>query len=109
MTAPGYFRRQFPPPIAARQRVLAVFKARAGGAEENLKTSPLALLKAKEHKIAHLEEQLAAADAGSLFDLKHDSADNIARAIADSISETKFRNIVKAATAHYKAKQRPAG
>ena len=30
-------------------------------------------------RIAHLEEQLAAAGNGSLFDLKHDTADDIGR------------------------------
>jgi hypothetical protein len=102
-------------PISAKQRVLAVLKARAGGTEEQLKTSPVAILKEKLvehiHRIAHLEEQLAAAEHrdGSLFDLKRDSADDIGRALADSISENKFRNIVKAATERYKAKRAPAG
>jgi hypothetical protein len=70
-------------PIAARQRVLAVLKARAGGTEENMRMSPVSLLKQalvkKEHVIADLEERLAAAESrdGSLFDLKRDNADNI--------------------------------
>jgi hypothetical protein len=33
-------------PISAKQRVLAVLKAREGGTEEKLKTSPVAVLKA---------------------------------------------------------------
>jgi hypothetical protein len=56
----------------------------------------------------HLKERLKQAD-GSLFDIKHDTAENIGRAIADNISEAKFKNIVKAATQRYKAKQHPAG
>jgi hypothetical protein len=68
---------------------------------------------AKEHAIADLEERLAAAERraedGSLFDIKRDHADDIGRAMADNVSESKFRNIVKAATERYKSKQKPAG
>jgi len=38
------------------------------------------------HKIADLEERLAAADAGSLFDLKRDSVDNITDVVINTIS-----------------------
>jgi hypothetical protein len=41
--------------------------------------------------------------------LKRDHADDIGRAVADNVSEHKFRNIVKAATERYRAKQKPAG
>ena len=62
------------------------------------------------HQIAHLEEQLAAAGNGSLLDLKHDTADDIGRVIADSVSETKARGIAKAITDKLLVKQqRPAG
>ena len=51
-------------------------------------TSPVTVLKRRlveqTHRIAHLEEQLAAAGNGSLFDLKHDTADDIGRVIADA-------------------------
>lgn len=100
-------------PISAKQRVLAVLKAREGGTEDKLKTSPVAILKRslveREHKIAHLEEQLAASGAGSLFDLKHDSAEDIGTVIATNVSETKARSIAKAITEKLRAKTKPAG
>jgi len=62
------------------------------------------------HQIAHLEEQLAATGNGSLFDLKHYTADDIGRVIADSVPETKARGIAKAITDKLLVKQqRPAG
>jgi hypothetical protein len=87
-------------PISAKQRVLAVLKAREGGTEEAMKTSPVAILKNKlveqTRQIAHLEEQLAAAEHdGSLFDLKNDSAGDIGEVIASSVSEHKARAIAK--------------
>jgi hypothetical protein len=105
-------------PISAKQRVLAVLKAREGGTEEKLKTSPVAVLKAKlveqTRHIAHLEEQLAAAEHrdGSLFDLKHDKPEDIGPAIVANVSETKARAIAKAITEAIAAKRRqhkPAG
>lgn len=100
-------------PISAKQRVLAVLKARQSGNEEKMKTSPLKILKDKlveqSRQIAHLEEQLAATDAGSLFDLKHDTADDVGKVIADSVSETKARNIAKAINTALSRKQKPAG
>ena len=89
-------------PISARQRVETELKVRAGGNEATSPTSPVTVLKRRlveqTHRNAHLEEQLAAAGNGSLFDLKHDTADDIGRVIADSVSETKARGIVKAIT-----------
>jgi hypothetical protein len=90
-------------PITARQRVEKVLKARQGGTEDKLKVSPVAVLKAKLLKLTHEN------DDSSLFDLKRDSGDDIGRVIADTISESKFKTIVKAATARFKAKQSPAG
>jgi hypothetical protein len=91
-------------PISARQRVERELKVRAGGNEATSPTSPLTVLKRRlveqTHQIAHLEEQLAAAGNGSLFDLKHDAADDIGRVIADSVSETKARDIAKATFTH---------
>ena len=102
-------------PISAKQRVLAVLKAREGGTEEKMKTSPVAVLKAKlveqTRHIAHLEEQLAAAERrdGSLFDLKRDKPDDIARIIVGHVGEHRAREIIKAVTAALKSKPRPAG
>jgi hypothetical protein len=52
--------------------------------------SPMARLKQQNeesaHKVAHLEERLAAADAGSLFDLKRDSVDHITDVVINTIS-----------------------
>ena len=109
-------------PISAKQRVaaelLARQKAREGGGEAEMpKTSPVSILKAKlaeqTRHIAHLEEQLAAADVGSLFDLFKDSANDIGGVIVDKLSEHKAREIGKAITAGLAAKkkqrQAPAG
>src|SRR5262249_48884876 len=53
-------------PIAARQRVEAVLKARESGTEDKVKASPVALLKeqkaALEREVATLREKLARAD-----------------------------------------------
>jgi hypothetical protein len=101
-------------PISARQQVEKIIKAReTKGGEEKLKTSPVALLKeqimeqAKE--IAMLQTKLAKADEGSLFDLKHDKADDIAVAIVNSVSENKAKAIATSIGAWFKSKQKPAG
>lgn len=104
-------------PISARQRVDKELKVRQGGMEAKSPTSPITILKQslveREHRIAHLEEQLAAADAGSLFDLMKDSADDIGKIIADKLSPTKARNIAKAIADNLaekkKRQQNPAG
>lgn len=100
-------------PIAARQRVDAVLKSRQGGTEAKLKHSPVTIYKnqiaEQNRKIAHLEERLAAAEAGSLFDIKRDSAEDIGTVMAAHMSESRFDTAVKAAKAAYKRKQRPAG
>jgi hypothetical protein len=102
-------------PISARQRVEKVLKARAGGTEENLRISPVSLLKQKvaeqERRIAHLQEQLAAAEHdGSLFDLKHDSADDIVAVIGANVTPHKVEAIAKGLTKLVERKrQRPAG
>jgi hypothetical protein len=101
-------------PISAKQRVLAVLKARQGGFEEKLKTSPVAVLKAKlveqTRQIAHLEEQLAAAEHrdGSLFDLKHDKAEDIVGVIVANVTAHKAEAIAKTLLAAVK-KPKPAG
>ena len=100
-------------PISARQRVEKELKVRAGGTEAKTPTSPITILKQslveREHKIAHLEEQLAAADAGSLFDLNKDSANDIGDVIAGAASENKARNIAKRINDNLRTKQKPAG
>jgi hypothetical protein len=110
-------------PISAKQRVLAELKVRAaqaeGGEVEALfpPSSPVRRLKDQVAELArekaHLEEQLAAADAGSLFDLFKDTAADIGDVIVDKLSEHKAREIVKAITAGLAAKkkqrQAPAG
>ena len=100
-------------PISARQRVEAILKARAGGTENKLSKSPLAIYKQQiaeqNRKIAHLEEQLAASEQGSLFDLKRDTAESIGMILAEHLSESRFDAAVKAAKARYKRKQVPAG
>lgn len=102
-------------PIAARQQVEKILKVRAGGVEETLRTSPFAMLKRKvaeqDRQLADLQERLASAqrDADrSFFDIKLDRAEHIGRALADNVSQSKFRRIVDSALARYKAKQSPA-
>jgi hypothetical protein len=102
-------------PISARQRVEGVLKARikGGSAEAKVRESPVALLRKqvadRDREIAALKAKVAKADDGSLFDLRRDSADDIARTIADNIGEAKWKGIKKAADERYKAKSRPAG
>jgi hypothetical protein len=101
-------------PISARQRVEKELKVRQGGTEAQSKTSPITILKQslveREHKIAHLEERLAAAERdSSLFDLKKDSAEDIAEAIVANVVEHKVRTLIKAMDARLKKKRAPAG
>ena len=92
-----------------------MLKARESGTEEKLKTSPVAVLKTRmveqTRQIAHLEEQLAAAENrdSSLFDLKRHKPEDIGAVIVGTVSENKAREIVKAITATLTSKQRPAG
>lgn len=84
-------------PISARQRVEGVLKARLGGTEEKLRSSPVAILKEKNmeltRQLAFAEEKLAAADAGSLFDLQKDSVANIGKVIRDTITPSRARSL----------------
>lgn len=98
-------------PISARQRVDKLLKARAGGTEGSLRSSPVTNLKAR---IADLERELAqlkTRDEGSLFDLKRDGAEAIAAVMTDpaNCSEPKARRIIAAMTAALKARQKHAG
>ena len=54
-----------------------------------------------------LLDQLAAADVGSLFDLKKDNAEAIGQVIATNVSESKARNIAKAINEKLRVKTKP--
>ena len=66
-------------PITARQRVETILQARRHGVRGNVRASPVALLKEQmveqAREIVELKHKLAKHEHGSLFDLKHDSAD----------------------------------
>ena len=102
-------------PITARQRVEAILKARQHGpeVEETVRVSPVALLKeqimAQAREIEELQTKLAKHDDGSLFDLKHDKADDIALAIVGTVSGHKAKDLAAAITALLKKQQKPAG
>jgi hypothetical protein len=83
-------------PIRARQRVEAILQARRSGVDEGtVGASPVALLKhqivEQAREIAELQHKLAKREEGSLFDLKHDSADDIATAIVGTLSAHKAK------------------
>jgi hypothetical protein len=103
-------------PIAARQRVEKVLKARQGGTEDKLTTSPVSILKRQladlGRELAHAQERLAAAENdGSRFDLRRDSVDAIVRVCTDStvISETRATAIARGILATFKMRKAPAG
>jgi hypothetical protein len=64
------------------------------------RVSPVALLKRQLNEriceVAHLQERLAYADQGSLFDLKKDSAKDIADVVVNTITKTKWDAITAA-------------
>jgi len=100
-------------PITARQRVEAILQARRIGSEETVKASPVALLKhqivEQAREIAELQHKLAKREEGSLFDLKHDSADDIASAIIGNLSAHKAKSLADGILARLKKSQKPAG
>jgi hypothetical protein len=100
-------------PITARQRVEAITQARRHGTEETVKASPVALLKhqiiEQAREIAELQRKLAKHGDGSLFDLKHDSADDIALAIVGNLSAHKAKTLADGILARLKKSQKPAG
>ena len=100
-------------PITARQRVEAILQARRHGVEESVKTSPVALLKEamveQAREIVELKQKLAKHEQGSLFDLKHDSADDIASAIIGNLSTHKAKSLADGILARLKKSQKPAG
>jgi len=100
-------------PITARQRVETAIKAKTETPPPP-KASLRTQLADKDRKIdmltARLQEAEAAADAGSLFDLKSDTADDIASAIVANVSSSKASSIAKAIKEKMKAKAlAPAG
>jgi len=112
-------------PISARQRVEKLLKTRAKAraegideaeAEAEVKTSPMARMKAQnleqQRRIAHLEEQLAAAQLradGSAFDLNRDTIDDIGSTIAGKVSSHRAKGIADAIVKHLKQRKSPAG
>jgi hypothetical protein len=100
-------------PIRARQRVEAILQARRSGTEETVKASPVALLKhqivEQAREIAELQHKLAKREEGSLFDLKHDSADDIASTIVGNLSAHKAKSLADGILARLKKSQKPAG
>jgi hypothetical protein len=53
--------------------------------------------------------KLAKHEAGSLFDLRHDSADDIALAIVGNLSAHKAKTLADGILARLKKSQKPAG
>jgi hypothetical protein len=117
-------------PISARQRVAkaleklaaeeAKAKALAAGeevADADTGEKPLSKLKQVEQSLARvlqekhqLEEKLKRKDDGSLFDLKHDSAEDIVEAMLANVSPPKAAAIGKGLLDGLKRKQqKPAG
>jgi hypothetical protein len=102
-------------PHSARKRVEAVLKARArGDAPQSDRVSPLEQLKRRnaelERELAQVRAELARKEDGSLFDLKHDTADDIATTMVANLTTYKVEAIVKGLIERTKRKaQRPAG
>jgi hypothetical protein len=101
-------------PISARQRVEKLLKARANGSEDKLIASPVARYREQiaeqDREIAALKARLARAqEAGSLFDLKRDTVNDIAEAIVETVPPTRSVSIANSIKAKLKAKMKPAG
>jgi hypothetical protein len=105
-------------PITAQQRVRKVLQRRTKDPDNNPHVSPLADLRhqllEKTREIAHLQERLAAAENdGSLFDLRSDSIDDIARTIVNTIAPARAKKLADTISAKLKvelmAKAKPAG
>ena len=78
-------------------------RARTTNSEETVKVSPVALLKElvkRDKEIAVLKANLARHDDGSLFDLRHDSADDIAVVSVNNVTEHKAKAIAKVMAPH---------
>jgi hypothetical protein len=102
-------------PISARQRVEKILKARQGGTEASMRSSPLArqaaVLNEQAREIEHLKERLAAAEArdGSLFDLRKDTIKDIAAAIINNAAPSRAQSIAREILNQFKNKETPAG
>ena len=102
-------------PITARQRVEKVLKVRTGnGGLPRQRPSPIArytnMIADRNDTIAHLQEQLAAAEArdGSLFDLNKDTVEDIVKVFVANCSKSKAERIAKGILEALK-KPKPAG
>ena len=93
-------------PISARKRVEMDTKASNGGAEKK-RASPNDRIAELEREVATLRERIARAD-GSLFDMKRDTAKDIARLMIEQGGESKFKTICGEGRAYLKAKAKPA-
>ena len=105
-------------PVAARQRVEAVLKARRGDTEEKVKASPVVLLKdqlaAASREIAQLKAKLERLEqrddhANVYFDLRKDDAKHIGETMTQHMEELKFDRVVKAAKERFRTKRYKAG
>jgi hypothetical protein len=91
-------------PITARQRVETILQARQDGVdEETVRASPVALLK---EQLTARDGELAKHSDGSLFDLKHDSADDIALAIVNDLSAHRAKTPADGILARLKKSQK---
>lgn len=83
-----------------------------GGMSLEPRVSPTVLLKRqldeRIREVAHLQERLAYADQGSLFDLKKDSASDIADVVVNTVTETRAIALADAIKAAIKAKRHGA-
>jgi hypothetical protein len=97
-------------PITARQKVEKMLKPKAEG-DDDKPESATVKMKAVIVALSEENERLKrAADSGSLFDLQLTSGKGIGETIAKTITEWKWKEIVKAGNAVYaKRKQKPAG
>jgi hypothetical protein len=79
--------------INTKMKLKDVRALRDEGTPDRSGPSPIALLKRqlneRTHEIAHLQEQLSCAETGSLFDLKDNTANDIANVVVGTVSETK--------------------
>jgi hypothetical protein len=85
-----------------------IFHAPRDG-EVKAKPSAMAELKRVNVELQEENYRLRKRDAGSLFDLRHDSADDIATAIVGNMSIHKAQNLAKAIIALLKSQKQPAG
>jgi hypothetical protein len=78
-----------------------------------VKASPVALLKAqiieRDREIERLKHELAKQADGSLFDLKRDSAGDIASTIIGNLSAHKAKSLADGILTRLKKSQKPAG